>query len=165
MLRVLKAMDPALRQYEIQLSQPNATLVKRVTWFCALGDFAFIAWSVGNAILHSPHQPLIDALFVPVVLATVLILVSFIPSHPKMTVTIGYDFIESRMRGAWFPYKKRIRRSDIKLLSENRRGLRIMDRGKFGSIMLGFIFIPATMPEYQKIKSELASWAPIKVKS
>jgi len=161
MLRVLKALDPALRQYEIQLSQPNATLVKRVTWFCALGDFAFIAWSVGNAILHSPHQPLIDALFVPVVIWALLVFTSFKRLRPKMTVTIGSDFIETRIRDAWFRYQKCIRREQIKSISEGKRGLRVMDRGKFGSIMLGFILVPATMPNYQEIKSILSGWVPV----
>jgi hypothetical protein len=27
--------------------------------------------------------------------------------------------------------------------------------------MLGFIFIPATVPEYQEIKSILSGWAPL----
>jgi hypothetical protein len=155
------AMEPVVRQYEIQLSQPSATWVKRVIWFCGLADFAFIFWSVRDAILHSPDQPLIDALFMPVVMAALLVFASFKRSQPKMTVTIGNDFIESGMRAAWFRYKKRIRRQEIKSISENKRGLRIMDRGKFGSTMLGFISIPATMPEYQEIRSELARWAPV----
>ena len=36
-----------------------------------------------------------------------------------------------------------------------------MDRGEFGARMLGFVFVPATMPEYQEIKSILSGWAPV----
>jgi hypothetical protein len=155
-------MEPAVRQYEIQLIQPKATWVKRVIWCCALVDFSFIAWSVGDAILHSHQQPLMDALFMPVVFATLLVFASFKRSQPKAAITIGPDFIESCVRATWFRNKKRIRRERIKFISESRRGLRVMDRGKFGSMMLGYIVVPATMPEYQKIRSELALWAPIK---
>ncbi|MGZ7100278.1 MAG: hypothetical protein ACXVJ8_17540 [Candidatus Angelobacter sp.] len=78
------------------------------------------------------------------------------------SLIIGHDFIEGRMRATWFRYRKRIRRERIKSISEGQRGLRVMDRGKFGSIMLGFIFVPATMPEYQEIRAELIGWAPVK---
>jgi hypothetical protein len=77
------------------------------------------------------------------------------------SVMIGQDFIERRMEATWFGYKKRIRREQIKSILEDQRGLRVVDRGKFGSIMLGCIFIPATMPEYQEIKAMLAKWAPV----
>jgi hypothetical protein len=95
--------------------------------------------------------------------AGLLVLGSFMRLHPRMTLTIGNDFIESRMRATGFRYKKRIRRERIRSIWENRRGLRVMDRGKFGSKMLGFIFIPATMPEYGEIRSELTRWAPVKL--
>jgi hypothetical protein len=155
-------MEANVREYEIQLSQSSVSWVKRVFWFCAIVEFAFCLRWIGDSILHSPHGPLIQSLFMPVVVATVLVFGSFKRFHPRMTITIGDNFIESRMRASWFRYKKRIRREQIKSISENRHGLRLMDRGKFGSRMLGFIFIPATMPEYQEIRSELARWAPLK---
>jgi hypothetical protein len=154
-------MEVAERQYEIPLNQPNATWVKRVIWFCALVDFAFIAWSVGDAILHSPHQPLIHALFKPVVVGSLLVFGSFMRLQPKMTLTVGHEFVESRIRGAWFRYKKRIWRSEIKSVSENRRGIYIRDRGKFAARILGLIFIPASTPEYKEIKAVLGGWAPV----
>jgi hypothetical protein len=36
-----------------------------------------------------------------------------------------------------------------------------MDRGEFAARMLGFVFVPATIPEYQEIKSILNGWAPV----
>jgi len=87
------------------------------------------------------------------------------PSHSWFptggSLIIGPDFIESRMRATLFRYKKRIRREQIKSISENARGLRIMDRGQFAARMLGFVFVPASLPEYQEIKSILSGWAPV----
>jgi len=37
-----------------------------------------------------------------------------------------------------------------------------MDRSEFAARMLGFVFVPASMPEYQEIKSTLTRWAPMK---
>ncbi len=81
------------------------------------------------------------------------------------SLIIGDDFIEGRTRYNGFTFKKRIRREQIKSISENRRGLCVMDRGEFAARMLGFVSIPATMPEYEQIRSELAGWALIKMKS
>jgi len=81
------------------------------------------------------------------------------------SLTIGDDFIESRTLLRWSEHKKRIGREKIKSISQNRQGLCVMDRGEFGARMLGFVFVPATMPEYQEIRAELAQWASIQGKS
>jgi hypothetical protein len=154
-------MEANVREYEVQLSQVNISWAKRVLWFCAILEFAFCLRWIGDAIWHSPHEPLIQSLFMPVVIAASLVFGSSLRSRPRMIVVIGDDFIENRVRASWFRYKKRIRRERIRSIWENRHGLRVMDRGKFGSRMLGFIFIPATMAEYQEIRSELARWAPV----
>ena len=78
---------------------------------------------------------------------------------------IGDDFIESRTLLRWSQHRKRIGRGKIKSISEDKRGLFVMDRGKFAARMLGFVFVPATMPEYQEIKTILSGWAPVQVKS
>lgn len=78
------------------------------------------------------------------------------------SVIIGDDFIESHTHYNGFTLKKkRMTREKIKFILENKRGLCVMDRGKFAARMLGFIFIPRTMPEYQEIKSILSGWAPV----
>ena len=87
----------------------------------------------------------------------------FLPRGSRLI--LGKDFLESRAQYNGSAFKKRISREKIKAISENRRGLCVMDRGKFAARMLGFIFVPASMPEYQEIRSELARWAPINVKS
>jgi hypothetical protein len=83
----------------------------------------------------------------------------------RQRLIIGHNFIEARTQTGSLRFKKRISREKIKSISENRRGLCVMDRREFGARMLGFVFVPATMPEYQEIRSELALWAPIKVKN
>jgi len=78
---------------------------------------------------------------------------------------IGQDFIEARTQIYSFRFKKRIRREQIKSISENKRGLYVRDRGKIAARILGLIFIPRSTFEYKEIRSELAQWAPINVKS
>jgi hypothetical protein len=52
----------------------------------------------------------------------------------------------------------------IKSITEDRQGLRVMNRDKFGTFMWGFVFVPATMPEYQSIKAVLEQWMPIRTR-
>lgn len=104
---------------------------------------------------------MIQALIMPVALGATLGL-----RFPKWlprggSVVIGEDFVEGRTRARWFTFKKRIYRDRIKSIWESKRGLCVMDRGEFAARMLGFIFVPATMPEYQEIKSILSGWAPL----
>lgn len=104
---------------------------------------------------------MIQALIMPVALGAMLGL-----RFPKWlprggSVVIGEDFVEGRTRARWFTLKKRISREKIKFILENKRGLCVMDRGKFAARMLGFVFVPATMPEYPEIKSILSGWAPV----
>jgi hypothetical protein len=156
-------MEPAVREYEIQLRQISLSWRKKVALFFLVGCFTFVfRWTIEN-FLHWEHQPILEALIMPVALGTSFALRPFSRWLPQASgrVIIGDDFIESRMRSAFFRYKKHIRREKIKSISEGRRGLRVMDRGKFGSFMLGFILVPATMPEYQEIKSILGGWAPV----
>jgi len=81
------------------------------------------------------------------------------------SVIIGPNFIEGHTLVGRCTFKKRIGREQIKSISENKRGLSVMNRGRFATWMLGFVFIPATMPEYQEIRAALVLWSPVKVKS
>lgn len=163
MLRLFKAMEPAVRQYEIQLPKASWSWQKKVVLFFAVGFFTFgFRWII-ESFFHWEHQPTLEALITPVAVAASFVFRPISRWFPESggSMIIGDDFIESRMRSTWFQYKKRIRREQIKSISEGGRGLRVMDRGKFGTRMLGFIFVPATMPEYQEIKSILSGWAPL----
>jgi hypothetical protein len=159
-------MEPAIREYEIQLRQISLSWRKKVALFFLVGCFMFgFRWII-ESFFHWEHQPILEALILPVALGAYF---AFRPFsrwflQPSVRVIIGDDFIEIRVRSAFFRYKKRIRREQIKSISEGRRGLRVMHRGKFGSIMPSFILIPATMPEYQEIKSILSGWAPVQAR-
>ncbi|HSK45565.1 MAG TPA: hypothetical protein VLA83_16940 [Candidatus Binatia bacterium] len=116
-----------------------------------------------ESFLHDKHQPILEALIMPVVVGAWCAYRPLKGGLPQGggSVIIGDDFIERNMGATWFGFKKRIRREQIKSISEGKRGLRVMNHGKFGSIMLGFLFVPATMPEYQEIKSILSGWASV----
>jgi hypothetical protein len=154
-------MEPAIRQYEIQPPQIKVSWWKRIALFFGIGCFTFIFRWIVEGIFHWGRQPVPESLFMPVVLGAALGL-----RFPKWLsrggcLIIGEDFVEGRTRAQWFTFKKRIRRQRIKSISESKRGLCVMDRGEFAARMLGFVFVPATMPEYQEIKSILSGWAPV----
>jgi hypothetical protein len=156
-------MEAALRQYEIQPREVNLSWSKKIVLFFAVSFFMFGFRWVIESFLHDKHQPILEALIMPVVVGDWC---AYRPLNPWLlqgsgNVIIGDDFIERSMGATWFGYKTRIRRDQVKAISEGKRGLRVMNRGGFGSIMLGFILVPATMPEYQKIKSIPSGWAPL----
>lgn len=162
-----KPMDPNIRQYDFTPPQINFSWQKKVVLFLAVGCFMFGFRWIMESILHWDHRSIIRALIESVVLAAVF---AFRPFHrwsPKYqsSIVIGQDFLEGRTRTGWFTFKKRICRDRIKSISENRRGLCAMDRNEFAARMLGFVFIPATLPEYQEIRSELTRWAPVKARN
>ena len=159
-------MEPAVRQYEIQPRVIHFSWWKKIVLFFAISCFAFgFRWIV-DLSLQWERQSTMRALIMAMALGAVF---AFRPAQrwfPKDgCLIIGDDFIEGRTRYNWFMFKKRISREKIKSISENKRGLCVMDRGEFAARMLGFVFVPATMPEYQEIRSELSRWAPVKVKS
>jgi len=159
-------METAIRQYEIQPRQISLSWWKKVAVFFAVGFFMFSLRWIIESFLHWKHQPILEALILPVVLGFSFAFRPFGRWLPQSggSVIIGDDFIEGRTQTNWFTFKKRISRDRIKSISENRRGLCVTDRGEFAARMLGFVFVPATMPEYQEIKSILNGWAPVQAR-
>jgi len=159
-------MEAVIRQYEIQPRVIHFSWWKKIALFFAFSCFAFgFRWIVDSA-LHWEHRSTMSAVIMAAALGAVF---AFRPTRRWFptggSLIIGDAFIEGRTQTNWFTFKKRISRDRIKSISENKRGLCVMDLGEFAARMLGFVLIPATMPEYQEIRSELARWAPIKVKS
>ena len=163
----LSGMEAAIRQYDIPPRQISLSWWKKMAVFFAVGCFMFGFRWVIEGLMHWEHEPFIRALLMPVVFG---LWFAFRPLNGWLpqgggSVIIGDDFIESRMQYNGFTFKKRIiPRERIKSISENKRGLCVMDQGKFAARMLGFIFIPRPTPEYQEIKSILSGWAPIQAK-
>jgi len=154
-------MDQTSRQYEIPPPQTTLSWKHKLVVFCCMTVFVFGFLWVFESLLHSSHRPLALDLSMAALLAGNFI---FRPFRKRLyrggSLVVGEDFVEGRTNMRWFTYKKRIRRDEIKSISENKRGLSIMDRGEFAARMLGFVFIPATIPEYQEIKAILAQWTP-----
>jgi hypothetical protein len=153
-------MEPAVRQYEIQYQPITLSWGKKLAVFFAVVFFTLAFRWVVEYLFHWKHPSVLRALFMPIGLGVCF------ASRPFQfgrggSLTLGNDFVERCTELEWFTAKKRIRRDQIKSIAENRRGLRVMNRGKFGTFMLGFVFVPAIMPEYQEIKAVLAQWAPI----
>ena len=157
-------MEAVSHQYEIQPRRISFSGWEKVALFFGVGCFMFgFRWII-ESLFHWTHQPFIEALILPVVLGVSFAFRPFRSWFPEGggSVIIGDDFIESRTQHNGFTFKKKcMSREKIKFISENKRGLCVMDRGKFAARMVGFIFIPATMPEYQEIKSILSGWAPL----
>jgi hypothetical protein len=157
-------METATRQYDIPPRRISMSWWKKVALFFAVGCFMFVFRWVIESLLHWEHQSILQALIMPVVLGAWFALRPLSGWVPEGggSVIIGDDFIESRTHYNGFTLKKKcMSREKIKLILENKRGLCVMDRGKFAARMLGFIFIPASVPEYQQIKSILSGWAPL----
>jgi hypothetical protein len=151
----------AARQYEIPPPQITLSWWKKLAAFFAVlfSMFAF-RWGI-DSIFHWKHQNPAVALIIPVALAITMVFRPFPwQFYSRGSLILGDDFVEGRTETGWHTFKKRIRRDQIKSISENRRGLTIMDRGEFAARMLGFVFVPATMPEYQEIRTLLLQWAP-----
>ena len=158
-------MESAIRQYEIPYQPITLSLFRKLAAFFAVGFFTFaFRWSI-EYLFHWQHPSRIGALIVPVAVAIPL---SFGRPHFQQLLLksgspiVGDDFIEGHTRMSWFSVKKRFYRDEIKSISEHRRGLRVMNRGEFGTLMTGFVFVPAAIPEYQEIKAVLEQWMPIR---
>jgi len=150
-------MEPQIRHYDISRLEVSPSWTEKAAVFLAITCFMFgFRWII-ESLLHWARRPGIETLIMPVVVGAWCAFTSF----KGGSVIIGQDFIEGRTRIGRWTLKKRIGREHIQSISEGKRGLRVMDRGKFGSSMLGFIFVPATMPNYHEIKSILSGWAPV----
>jgi hypothetical protein len=156
-------MESAVRQYEIQYRPiPLSWWRKLVVVFGILVGTGAFRWGV-EYLFHWKHQSGIGTLFVSMAVGGAFAWRPFQNQLLKKgRLTLGDDFVEHDIQTGWFTVKKRIRRDQIKFISEDRHGLRVMNRGKFGTFMRGFVFVPATMPEYQEIRAVLGQWTPIR---
>jgi hypothetical protein len=157
-------MEAAVRQYDFTSPPISFSWGKKIGVFFAIGCAMFVLRWATDYILHWPHESLFISLFMSIGFAALFVLQPFSRWLPqgKSSVIISGDFVEGRTRSRGFTIKKRISREKIKSISENKYGLCVMDRGKFAARMLGFVFIPATIPDYQEIRSELTRWVPLK---
>ena len=158
-------METAIRQYDIQPRVIHFSWWKKIALFFAISCFAFgFRWIVDSA-LHWERRSTVWALIMAAALGAVFAFRSENRWFPTGgSLIIGDDFIEGRTQYNGLTFKKRMSREKVKSISENKRGLYVMDCGVFAARMLGFVFVPATMPEYQEIKSILSGWAPVQAR-
>ncbi len=71
------------------------------------------------------------------------------------------------MRGGWFLRNRRVRRDHIHSLRELRGNifrepaLRLSEHGAIHRFLFGYVWIPASMPQYEDIKNKAFSWMKI----
>lgn len=83
-------------------------------------------------------------------------------------LTVGDDFVERISFTRYSSFKKRIERHRVRSVSEvsrvrfgiHKRGVAVRDRGKFAAWLLGYVFVPDTVEDYDVVKAKLLSWAP-----
>jgi hypothetical protein len=155
-------MEANVRQYQIPPQGFKMPWPKKLVWFFLIAAYAFAFRWIVEALFHWKHKPFLEALIFPVVFAAIWVFLPRLRWFPRQSSLImGENFVEGRTKARWFTFTKRIYRDRIKSISENKWGMCVMDRGQFAARMLGFVFVPATMPEYQEIRLILSGWAPV----
>jgi len=152
-------MNADVRQYEIPGRAIKLGFGKRCLLFIALVPILLGLRWILEAAFHWRHTGLIEELITPVVVGAVF---AFRPLNwlgpQETTLILGEDFVEARAKYNWLTFKKSIRRENIRSVSENKWGLTVMDRGEFAARMLGFVFVPARLPEYEEVRAILVQW-------
>ena len=164
MLRLLKPWNRPFANTTLCLHPLVCRGPKRRQYFLPSPALMFILRWTLNGLFNWPRESLAHALSTSSLVGAIYTLYQFSYGLPQPLI-IGHDFIEARTQTGSLRFKKRIGWEKIKSISENRRGLCVMDRGKFAARMLGFVLVPATTLECKEIRSELAQWAPIQGKS
>lgn len=165
-------MSADVKQYDISTIRPGSFPIwGRFDYFVTvLSVTFFIRWALERFVpFFAPtrQQDTFDLLFLPVALAAWF---AFFPSKSETSLAIGEDFVERRTSIAYYTMTKRITRQQAKSVAEvtlrpffgrfPRRGLAIRDRGRIGTWLFGFVFVPATIPyrDYEEVKSRLLEW-------
>lgn len=174
-LRHHKIVTGQAKQYFIiSPFSKKPSLVARLRIFFA--SFAFMVvlyWVLDHFIFHESHQyGLFDRWFRILLFPTVLSFTYALRFHVMFgwnsLLTVGDDFVEQTVITRYINMKKRIERHRVRSVSEvsrvrfgiHKRGVAVRDRGKFAAWLLGYVFVPATVEDYDVVKAKLLSWAP-----
>jgi hypothetical protein len=92
----------------------------------------------------------------------------FPPSSTSLKFLVDEDSITmlTQYRGVmkWYKSRRTIHRGSVRSQWEIKfpggyiRGTAFSERSRFGAAMLGFVLIPATLPEYEELKQLAESW-------
>ncbi|HYX53907.1 MAG TPA: hypothetical protein VE783_10695 [Candidatus Limnocylindrales bacterium] len=156
-------MEQIVSEYEIPPALSGA-FWKKVVLFLSITGFAFVfRWAI-NLLFGWKDASFSYQLIMAAALGAVLTFGRLRVTR-RATLTLGDGFIEARTDMQWFKVRKRIERTAIRHIKEGPSGIAIMDRGEFGARMLGFIYVPIRLPQYQQVRSRLAHWHHIERRS
>lgn len=157
-------MEQIVSEYEIPPAPAGASWKKKGLLFLAIVIFALAFHWILQSLFGWKHESLPRQLVLAVALGAVFTLRPFRVGQ-RATLVLGDGFLERRTETSSFKRKRRIERGAIKSIKEGRGGIMVMDRNEFAARMLGFIFIPRRLPEYQQVRSALSQWHPIEKRS
>ena len=141
-----------------------------------LGCFVFLVllyWVLDRFVFHETYQYAsfdrwLRILLFPAVLSFTYALRFHTMFGWDSLLTVGDDFVERVTFARYVNLKKRIERHRVRSVYEvsrvrfgtQIRGVAVRDRGKFAAWLLGYVFVPVTMEDYDAVKAKLLSWAP-----
>jgi hypothetical protein len=174
-LRHHKIVTGQAKQYFITSpfsKKPSLVARLRIFFWC----FAFMVllrWVMGRFLFHEHYhrgefETWLEILLLPTVLSFTYALRFHIMFGWNSLLTVGDDFVEQTVIARYMNIKKRIERQRVRSVSEvsrvrfgiHKRGVAVRDRGKFAAWLLGYVFVPATIEDYDVVKAKLLSWAP-----
>jgi uncharacterized membrane-anchored protein len=95
-------------------------------------------------------------------------IVTFLFESRRREYDLEVDDEEIRMRGGALKLgNRKVRRGRIRYSHESwgnimrEAGLRLSEHGRIGSFFSGYVWIPATLPEYEQIKAKVMTWMEI----
>ena len=95
-------------------------------------------------------------------------IVTFVSESRRREYDLEVDDSEIRMRGGALELgNRKVRRGRIRYFHESRgnmmreAGLRVSERGRIGSFFSGYVWVPASLPEYEQVKARAMAWMEI----
>jgi hypothetical protein len=168
-------MDLSTREYDIT-PKPAEGQTARQRWRMRCAQLVLIfllalslQWLADTFVFPRVRRGWVDLLIMPVMVTLALTFSLFRLFRRKISIvlTVGEDFVERRTDIGSRILNKRISRLRVRSIDETTlrpgtsyatRGLAVRDRGAFGTGMLGYIFIPETIPDYDEVRNRLTGW-------
>lgn len=163
------------KQYFIAspFSKKPSTVARLRIFFGCFIFMVLLRWGMGSFLFNEHyHRGEFETWLEILLLPTVLSLTYALRFHTMFgwnsLLTLGDDFVERVMFVRFVTVKKRIERHRVRSVREvsrvrlgiHRRGVAVRDRGAFAAWLLGYVFVPATVDDYETIKAKLLNWTP-----
>lgn len=166
----MESIWAAAKQYDISLKRAGgAAIWPRLSYFASVFFVVFFvqwAWDTFVPFWHGAQKSAFEQLLLPTWLAFWL---TILERSRRTSLTIGEDFVERQTSFGTYTITKRISRLQAKSVEEIKlkrqggmtmTGLAVRDRGKIGTWLFGFVFVPASIPaqDYEEAKTRLLRW-------